>query len=122
MYANSIKFTLNDLRVSLERRQAISRPLLAATISHIEALLVEVKKQERAKEALNQCSPVFEYYSGYIFDGNGNMFLDNGEGEEIRVRGWGRLGKLENGDQVQDAIGQHIANALNEYWEKHKPK
>ena len=71
------------------------------------------------EQALKECKRPFKYYAGYIFDAAGNMFSDAGEGEQIRVRGWGRLGYLENGAEVQDAIGQHIANALNDYWEKH---
>jgi len=58
-------------------------------------------------------TPPFEHKNGYIFDANGNMVADEGG---TRVRGWGRLGAMENGEQIQDAVGDRIANLLTQHW------
>jgi len=48
------------------------------------------------------------------------MVADDGGSQDSlsRVRGWGKLGKLPNGAEVQDAIGEIIAEALNQYFER----
>ena len=40
-----------------------------------------------------------------IFDGDGNIFLN--------IRGWGSLQYLENGEQIQDAVGEFVVEILN---------
>ncbi len=54
----------------------------------------------------------FDEIGGYIFDANNQMM-----GE---VRAWGKLQYFPNGEQLQDALGQFIADAINEKWEKMK--
>lgn len=77
--------------------------------------------------ALNLYEPPFTFHCGYIHDSKGRMFSDDDsvpEGIISRVRGWGRLGYLRDGpfkpEQLQDQVGEIIAMALNEFWEKHK--
>lgn len=76
------------------------------------------------QKALQLLKPPFKAEDGYIFDSaepNRNMVADDGEielGTIARLRGWGRLGYLDNGEQVQDAIGEVIAEALNQYFER----
>lgn len=53
---------------------------------------------------LNINLPV-KYQPTKVIDGNGV--------EIISIRGWGRLQKLDNGDKVQDEIGQEIAELIN---------
>lgn len=67
------------------------------------------------RQALELCKPPFKFEKGYIWDSEGNMIADDGL---LRVRGWARLGKAENGAQIQDTIGRLIAQAMNEFWER----
>ena len=65
----------------------------------------------------------FEHHCGYINDANGKMFADDsGENVEgiVRVRGWGALQKLDDAEEVQDEIGEMIAEALTQYWNMEK--
>ena len=80
--------------------------------------------------AIQLYRPPFSYCHGYIHDGEGHMVADDGAVDELRdmiacrVRGWGRLQYLEGAhtpEHLQDAVGEHIAKALNEYWSKHLP-
>jgi hypothetical protein len=72
------------------------------------------------KEAMSQFKAPFSYHGGFIFDADSNMVSDDSGGDHIaRVRGWGRLGYLENGGEIQDKIGELIAEALTEYWNNH---
>ena len=76
-------------------------------------------EQELMTNALKLCKPPFFFRVGYIFDSTGNMIADEaGVGAIARMRGWGRLGGMENAEDLQDAIGKHIAQAMTEYWEK----
>lgn len=77
--------------------------------------------------ALACYKPPFQYKLGYVWDSQGHMVADEGREHEleslsstvgVRVRGWGRLGKLKDGDKIQDKIGELIAEALNEYWKE----
>jgi hypothetical protein len=72
-------------------------------------------------------TPPFYYQHGYIRDSSHLIVADDGELAEhnqsvkgavaARIRGWGRLGYLPNGAQLQDEIGNMIADALNQYYE-----
>ena len=72
-------------------------------------------------------TPPFKYKYGYIYDSQNLMVADNGgigkdeQGVEgavaARVRGWGRLGYLPNGAELQDEIGHMMADALNKLYE-----
>ena len=73
-------------------------------------------------EAFKSCKPPFFFRVGYIFDDAGNMIADEaGAGAFARMRGWGRLGSMKNAEELQDAIGKHIAQAMTEYWGKERP-
>ena len=80
--------------------------------------------QTPKQKALELLKPPFKFECGYIFDSakNENMVCDDGGEIELgaiaRLRGWGRLGKLDDGEQVQDAIGEVIAEALNQYFDR----
>lgn len=99
---------INDLREAIGTDPASREPL------------TEIQKQ-----ALELYTPPFQFHHGYIFDSAGHMFADEGRPEEaasliaVRIRGWGRLGKLSNGAEVQDAAGQLVVDALNGFWEQH---
>ena len=78
-------------------------------------------------QALAIYKPPFHFHRGYIYDANSAMVADQGGpgGQETvqgavaaRVRGWGRLGYMENGAALQDEIGQVVAEALNDFWAK----
>lgn len=59
--------------------------------------------------------PPFSYDAGYITDAEGNMLADEGG---TRIRGWGRIGAMENGADLQDAVGERVAKILTENWNK----
>jgi len=74
------------------------------------------------KKALELYKPPFtaDGMGGYIFDSENQMVADESGGTHIsQVRGWGRIGYLEEPEKLQDEVGAIIAEALNEYWEKH---
>jgi len=75
-------------------------------------------------KAMGLYRPPFRFEHGYILDADGHMMSDNeGEGQDViqRVRGWGRIGSMDDAEALQDAVGEVIAQALTEYWQRHKP-
>lgn len=80
------------------------------------------------KAALDLYTPPFTFdeMGGKIWDAKGNMAADNGDIETYmaRVRGWGRIQYLKDfePEELQDAVGEHMAKAMTEYWEKHQTK
>jgi len=77
---------------------------------------------DKRKAAMTVYTPPFKYQHGYIFDSQNLMVADNGpiSGDQsvegavaARVRGWGKLSYLPNGAELQDEIGQMMADALN---------
>lgn len=81
----------------------------------------------KRKAAMAVYVPPFRFEHGYIFDSRNHMVADNGpicDGPSVegavaaRVRGWGKLGYLPNGAELQDEIGQMMADALNELYAK----
>lgn len=94
-------------------------------ITKIEAALAE-KPQEppppfgsKRKAAMAVYTPPFKYVRGYIYDSQNLMVADDDKVEDAvasRVRGWGRLSYLPNGAELQDEIGQMIADALTAYY------
>lgn len=70
--------------------------------------------------------PPFTYdrLSGFIYDAEDNHVADKADGSSehgaVRVRGWGRISYMENPEEIQDSIGEHIARALTEYWNKNE--
>ncbi|WP_429497091.1 hypothetical protein ACQUFY_04560 [Robbsia andropogonis] len=74
---------------------------------------------ELKKAALDLYRPPFVRKHGYIFDSAGQMVADDaGANATLRVRGWGRIGYLPNAEGLQDQVGDLIALALTEYWER----
>lgn len=66
------------------------------------------------KEALSKFSYPAKYIegAGYIFDAKDQMM-----GE---VRAWGMLQYHDNPEDLQDALGRFMADAMNHEWEKYK--
>lgn len=70
----------------------------------------------------------FKFTHGYIFDAEGRMFADQDGGFGLdgkvethiiaRVRGWGRISYMKDAEQLQDEVGEVIAQALTEFWER----
>jgi len=78
-----------------------------------------ISAESLSAQALSQYTPPFSHRGGYIFDADHNMVADqSGDDHLLRIRGWGRLGKLENGGDVQDEIGDLIAKLLTKHWGK----
>lgn len=84
---------------------------------------------DKRKEAMSMYVAPFKYLHGYVFDARNQMVSDNGNDSDAnsvegsvaaRVRGWGRFSYFENGAEVQDEVGQMMADALNDYYEKVK--
>lgn len=55
---------------------------------------------------------VYSSLGTYIYDAEGKMIAD--------VRGWGWIQKMKHPEQVQDNMGQFIADAINEKYERDK--
>ena len=75
-------------------------------------------------EAMSLYKPPFRYFKGYIFDSANNVFADDGGTDETivqntiaRIRGWGKLGYHKNGAELQDELGNLVAEALNKFYE-----
>ena len=69
--------------------------------------------------AMEIYTPPFKFHRGYIFDSQNHMVADDREVDgavAARVRGWGRIGYMPNGAEIQDEIGQMVADALNAYY------
>ena len=67
--------------------------------------------------ALALYTPPFHYAYGYIWDAKENMVADNhGQDVALRVRGWGRIGYQPNAEQLQDTVGELMAEALTKFW------
>lgn len=65
--------------------------------------------------------PPFKFDCGYIWDAGGQMVADNNLDKDeqiLRVRGWGRISYLENAEALQDEVGEVIAIALSDYWNR----
>lgn len=87
------------------------------------------KTLTNAKEiVLSLFTPPFYFQHGYIFDSNNQMVADEGRNLALgtiisRIRGWGMIqykGTPEvKAEEIQDAAGVIVAEALNEYWSKH---
>lgn len=67
-------------------------------------------------KALALYSPPFRYEHGYIWDANNQMVADEAASSCLRVRGWGRISYMENAEELQDAVGALIAEALTKFW------
>ena len=69
--------------------------------------------------AIKLYRPPFKFDRGYIFDADSRMVYDNNGMDTMgRVRGWGRIQYLPNPEELQDKVGEMIAEALNDFWKK----
>ena len=78
-------------------------------------------KREAAKAVY---TPPFKFQHGYIFDSQQSMVADDDQvrgAVASRVRGWGKLSYLPNGAELQDEIGQMMADALNALYQPPAP-
>ena len=70
----------------------------------------------------------FTFKRGYVFDSAHHMVSDDGPiaaedkepGAVQRVRGWGRIVYMAEAEALQDTMGEIMAEALNDYWAKHR--
>lgn len=65
----------------------------------------------------------YDNMGGYIWDAENEMVADTPEMTEVvRVRGWGRIQYMKdvNPEELQDQVGEMIAEALTDYWNKHR--
>lgn len=73
------------------------------------------------QRALDLYKPPFKFKCGYIFDASGEMVADDDSVPEhvaARIRGWGRIQYLPSPGDLQDEVGQMVAEALTAYWEQ----
>lgn len=81
----------------------------------------EQKDIEMKEKALALYKPPSSFECGYIFDANNQMVADEADADSminaLRIRGWGRIGYMENPEALQDKVGELIAEALTQYWE-----
>ena len=79
-----------------------------------------MKYPEMLSDALNVHTPPFRY------DPEGFMVFDNANNLVVDVRGWGHIQHLKETEvealKLHDTVGELIAEALNEKWEKEKEK
>ena len=84
---------------------------------------------------LSLYKPPFRYdrRGGYIWDADGKMLADNYDPDDaidvsqkiepaLRIRGWGYIQYLKHNNltpaQIQDGLGEIMAQALTDYWLK----
>lgn len=83
---------------------------------------MNLPEQDLKAKALALYKPPFKFDHGYIFDADNQMVADEVEADSminaLRIRGWGRIGYMENPEALQDKVGELIAEALTDYWEK----
>lgn len=87
--------------------------------------MTEETPQALRARALVVYKAPFKCRHGYIYDAEGNMVMDDHCDESpaaiARLRGWGHLCRKPNPEALQDELGDLIAEALSEFWERHKP-
>jgi hypothetical protein len=73
--------------------------------------------EELKKTALALYKPPFRYSHGFIWDADNRMVADHpAEGAALRIRGWGYIQYKPEPEQLQDAMGELIAQAMTEMW------
>jgi len=74
-------------------------------------------KEELKKTALELYKPPFRFSHGFIWDADNRMVADRPAGDAaLRIRGWGYIQYKPNPEQLQDAMGELIAQAMTEMW------
>lgn len=72
----------------------------------------------RKQRAIALYQPPFKPMYGYIHDALGNVVADDNtdNGEILQIRGWGRISYMPEPEQLQDDVGELVAEALNQFW------
>ncbi|MBZ7331007.1 hypothetical protein FMJ13_03695 [Klebsiella michiganensis] len=85
--------------------------------------MTTITSTDLRNKSIGLYTPPFRFEHGYIWDTKGQMVADNhvdGEDAALRVRGWGRISYMENPEALQDEVGNVIALAMTEFWERRK--
>lgn len=85
--------------------------------------MTTITSTDLRNKSIGLYTPPFRFEHGYIWDAKGQMVADNhvdGEDAVLRVRGWGRICYMENPEALQDEVGNVIALAMTEFWERRK--
>ncbi len=64
----------------------------------------------------------FRFEHGYVWDAKNEMVADDYVEGAIpvgRIRGWGRVSYLPEPQELQDAVGELMAEALTKLWRDH---
>lgn len=109
-------------------RKFIPKPV--AKLEEVEANAPPFGTKRKAAMAIY--TPPFKYLHGFIYDSQNYMVSDGnllGEPNESvkgavasRVRGWGRIGYMPDAAALQDEVGQMMADALTQYYEREQAK
>lgn len=98
-------------------------------MSKDKKVLIETPEELRARALALYTAP-FRFKYGYIYDSQNKVVADNSSGRDevvtshvdgnllLRIRGWGRIQKFHDPEQLQDCVGELMCEALNAYWEK----
>jgi len=69
------------------------------------------------KRVVELYTPPFHFICGYIQDRDHHTVADQQDGPDtLRVRGWGRIGYMEDAGALQDAVGAELAKAVTNHW------
>ncbi len=85
--------------------------------------MTTITSADLRNKSIGLYTPPFRFEHGYIWDAKGQMVADNhvdGEDAALRIRGWGRISYMENPEALQDEVGNVIALAMTEFWERSK--
>lgn len=113
-------FSIDELRSVSDLSESL-RPRQVENI-YREAwdLLNATPMTEARKTAMSIYAPPFKFNRGYIHDSAGRMVADDDQVQgsiAAQVRGWGYInGRFPEPEELQDEIGQMIADALNAYY------
>lgn len=83
--------------------------------------MTTITNTDLRNKSIGLYTPPFRFEHGYIWDAKGQMVADNhvdGEDAALRIRGWGRISYMENPEALQDEVGNVIALAMTEFWER----
>jgi hypothetical protein len=91
---------------------------LAALAAQEPAQAVEPEPpfDTKRKAAMAIYKPPFKHHRGYIYDSQQHMVADDHDvhaAVAARVRGWGRIGYMQNPEKLPDEVGEMMADALN---------
>lgn len=85
--------------------------------SRLQAILDAIRADVPAQEQVALDPRLLELYQApFRFDPRGGYLWDAQNNQAMRVCGWGRLGYRPDGAEVQDLMGQALADALTAAW------